>query len=523
MESHKSLPIVMKFATIGEEIADILGIENNDYWEVIDSIPEIGLYQIHYTPGADMSKYGHLRGVIIDLPSRTIVAKSFGYTPTVYLDVLTPSSLDLLTLVDTYGLRYEVPVFETRLTPGYEGEVFQIFKHRGKVYHSTFRKIQGESVKVGTSPSLIDIYRKLGGPSENQLFDPQSFSSPYCHVFYLIHPSLLLSSKQEVGDGYLVYDGPRVMYDLEESNKVGLITDRRRSPRKSQIKSPTKSPMKSPTKSQPGKMETKPKNVKVVDDLPAIINSANIYQPRDLSLEDANDHLKYGFYEFSDEDFPDDPRLGTGEFVFVHQIDENNNIKRSFRIEGSAYQWRSTMRDGNLNVYQQLFYHLNGARINLNDPNILQAYMDRYPLLTPYSIENLRSDIKKNGNIVVWQQDPDVEIPLATQEDRFQNIFYGYLLSLPLHLQLYALDLYQQLYGDQQDVILWLQEISSNQALPELSTRGKEIIAEAKKTAMSQPGKSISDQINTNIKTLIHREEGGSLYRLVKEMLIANY
>src|SRR3990170_1607956 len=74
------------FQSIKEELGSILQIEVSEDWAIFDAIPEKELYLVSYKPGANVVKYGNLRGIAIDRQARTIVCSSFGYTPTITLN-----------------------------------------------------------------------------------------------------------------------------------------------------------------------------------------------------------------------------------------------------------------------------------------------------------------------------------------------------------------------------------------------------------------------------------------------------
>ena len=63
-------------------VADTLGVENSLAWNIVDSARETSPLA-HYADNADMTRWGDLRGVVVDTKAKTIVAKSFGFAPTI--------------------------------------------------------------------------------------------------------------------------------------------------------------------------------------------------------------------------------------------------------------------------------------------------------------------------------------------------------------------------------------------------------------------------------------------------------
>ena len=520
---------------IKEEIADILGIENNDYWEIISSQPDHDLYMVHYTANADKKVYGHLRGTVIDVLAKTIVCQSFGFTPVVNQAELSIDPRGDLDLTDIYGTRYQMPIDQVVIKQGFEGTVLRIFKHDGIVYHSTHHRLDGSRSRWGDSPTFLQMYQELNGPTNEELFNPDSCYSPYCYVFLMVHPALLLSSKQNVGPGYLVYLGSREMYSTDpelgpyrQSLETSLIDIHDERPDAGYIDPE----LRDPAISQ--EMQSR-----VYDEMPSQIESPFIFRPNDLSLDEANHFIRYGFYD-SFDDIQLDSRLGIGEFVMIYYYDEDGNLLQLLKVQGPAYQWRTEMRDNNPNLYQQLYLLLNGSYIEAQNPDFRRQYAQLYPLLTPYSVEATQRLIRR-GPILIWPQDLSIdpaEIPLNEWEQRFRNIWQSYLVSVPLHRQEEVFRLYQSFFQDRDLVITWLitlneedDLLSSNESI---SRRARQIITQARCLARDRTmvregygsdgrkgNGSIFTMTEDNIRILILKEEGASLYRLVKEASLA--
>ena len=75
---------------------------------------------------------------------------------------------------------------------------------------------------MGFSKTFEEMFTQLSGPKGDDLFDSNCQYSPYCHVFIMVYPDLLVASKDSVDDGYLVYLGYQTMWyngEEMESNK----------------------------------------------------------------------------------------------------------------------------------------------------------------------------------------------------------------------------------------------------------------------------------------------------------------
>ena len=251
--------------------------------------------------------------------------------------------------------------------------------------------------------------------------------------------------------------------------------------------------------------------------------------PFNLSLQQANKHLRYGFYESFDDDKLD-PRLRTGEFVILYKLDSDGQIIGLLRVQSSSYQWRTEMRHNDPNLLYRFYQLLNGAYIPLDTSEGLNEYQRRYPILTRYGVDNIKQTISTTP-IIVWMQRYPVNNWIKTRTDALQNIWMAFLMSVPLHKQKEVSIMYDSLIKDRSELIEWLQTLNSQYDgalsdldIPDRAKRIVELSTEFAKQRLTNPFKS-SNKIPTlyqlsqnNIRNLIMKEEGSSLYRLVKAM-----
>ena len=506
---------------IKQTIADILSVPISDGWDIYSTDPEHNLYLVHYTSNSNMSRYGELRGIVVDLVARTVVCRSYGYTPTVTLTELKPSDDGNFHLTDSNLIEHIVSPDLVSIKFGFEGTVMRVFKHANIVYHSTHRRLDPSKSRWGNSISFLDMYHVLGGPADDVLFDPNSAYSPYCHIFLMVHPDVLIASKQNVGPGYMVYLGPKKMWSTEynecpykQVQKNGELF-------------PDVTPEEFELDPRPnaGYIDPELKVPPSVKTLPSNITKPFLFSPYNLNLEEANKHLHYGFYApFDDSTL--DPRLQTGEFIMLYEKNLNGEIIGLIKVQSKAYQWRSEMRDNNPNLLNRLYQLLNGSYIRAETPDGYQDFISRFPLMTPYTIESIQQSIP----IVVWPQTIE-HVELRTREDRFFDIWMAYLMSVPLNDQMKVSTMYNEILHDRLETIKWVQEKEeandlTNEEIPE---RAKVIITAARKFAkekvdaglnVDRNGKYISlkDLSLDNIRNLLNKEEGSSLYRIVKAM-----
>ena len=500
---------------VKSQIAKILQIPNNDQWELCDSIPEESLYMIHYTDIANPEIYGKYRGTIVDTKAGIVIRKGLGYTSTVTLDQL-PINDQKQYLELTDELNNVHLLDKIMITRGFEATHISVFKHNSKVYHSTNKRINSSKARWGGSKTFLELYYEVGGPLDDYLFDPQTVNSPFVYDFLIVHESLLNVTKLPVGVGFIVSLGVKTMWD-QKNNPYPDTTNL----------------------SKDFIIAT----IEGTDKLPLNPKTPVIYTPSTINIETANAHLKYGFYDIQDYNNLDQ-RLTPGEFVIIYNLDSENNIAKTFKVQSTSYAWRWNVRNNDPNVKHRL-YQLSSQANGINGTDLellIEGFVGEFPVMDKYDdyfcnfndyINNkLQGEIIESPLIVYPQRfnylNTDYSKMLETKEQRFQNIFLCLLMSIPLHLQKEYLGYYNQFQNDRYNVISWLKDfaIKGNIPVDETYYRVRNIIQEAKKQAKYQ--KSLPQQSTKNINftslvnkiiyTFIHRERGDSLYRLIKLM-----
>ena len=113
-----------------DQIASILKIPNNDGWIISDSRPEENLYLIHPSKEKKV-EYGDLRGVVVDTKYKTVVARSYGYTPRVVRDELVLDQDGGIKMTDDLGTVIKLEKERFAIYAGYDGVFIRIFKSIG--------------------------------------------------------------------------------------------------------------------------------------------------------------------------------------------------------------------------------------------------------------------------------------------------------------------------------------------------------------------------------------------------------
>lgn len=476
-------------ADLKNKIATILNIPNNNSWQIVDAHPEQGLYLIHYTSDASMIRYGSIRGIVVDVPHQVIVARSYGFTPLALSSSLTIAEYDnKIHLNDAINpnVTYQLDPETTKFYPGFEGALIRVFLHNGHVYHSTHRKLEFETLKWGSSPSYLEIYQELGGPSDDQLFDLSKKYSPYVHIFMLAHLDLQVASKTQTPA--LVYLGSRQMWD------------------------PKAAPYPQ------NEIDSLDRGVAATDKFDSSSDEPIVYAPSPMSLDEVNHHLNFGFYETFDVSHLEE-RLWLGEFIvaFLYKNDELTGV---IKIESPSYHWRMSIRDNNPNLLHQFFLLSDGKFIQADNDPEREVYLRKFPLLTPYNEDELQELIPFGPNTQSEMTQETREEILSNPSSRLYNIFLDLLYSTPFHQQIDVVDAYSRY----ETKLEWIEKrlyeyYLTGQAMDEdLPPRARRLIELSRDKARQEINLGNENTFDELVKQELHRlinlEEGSSLYRL---------
>lgn len=166
-------------------------------WDIVDSDGDLVVmhYRTNHTwdPQLDRPNHPEVRGWVYDTAHDLIVAKSFPYTPVVTADEITST----YEVVDDTGVAHKFR--EPILKEGLEGVTIRVFRHGGKTYYASHRRLDTSKSRWGTSIPFRQMYEELGGPTD--IFDETKKYSPYCYVFLVVHPDVAHVSQRDIGKG----------------------------------------------------------------------------------------------------------------------------------------------------------------------------------------------------------------------------------------------------------------------------------------------------------------------------------
>lgn len=494
-------------------VSELLNIPNTSDWSIIDQ--EGSLVLVHYaiptTPNkapVDMTKYGHLRGVLIDLETGCVVANSFGYTPTAVASHIDKDNDGNIVVYDKDHISHTFESHNCVIRPIFEGVVLRILKYKGKVYNITHRKINPVKSHWGSSGNFLDIYKLANGPSAEQLFDESKPNSSTVYNFLVVDSTLLVGTRQKVHSPYVVLlSTTELKYPFSDEDTAKGIFDFEC---RSEISA---------------EMETG-----------AVVNITN------YTLEQANEHLRDGYYPSTSED----PRTTNGEGVIIYSINENGDIGDIVKVHSEAYDWRVMMRNNNPNIDHQFYSLIDSARYNLIGNNY-EAFIDDFALFDEYSPNELKSIYNKNGAITALNLTSiDPNHPYSINRDaRIMLIWINYVFTLPPNHQLQAIDIIDKFFLERTRLINWLITIErQNKVLnsviilnhqelkaPTNNCKNKDPLGEVR--SILQRSRNLAYQskndphnkhlpihtvISNTISNLVYKEYGINVYKLIRIM-----
>jgi hypothetical protein len=481
-----------------EKAGIVIGKDVNHNWEIIDkqtsyngySDLECELVMINYTNNADASEYGNVRGVIIDITAGVLVCRSHTYEREAVLESIDFDELGTLTFTDLKNEQHRVNIdFDNNgdvvsLYKGLEGVTLRFFVHNGNLFVSTNRKIniirnwevdETEEIKVPHPfqkmfDKLYPIFPRKDDDASvlTTLFDndKSKLFSPYYQVFMLIHPSLLFSSLEYLGDDYSNEVANYISY--KDGYLVFLGTGEAWKP----DDEPYYKEFISIKRFTPSNLTNQIDIVK--RDPYSWIFSNEVVTLKSDNYEDAlnffNDYLLFGHSTIQN---PSDERLGWGEFIImeVQKRSSYGNIYReTYKIYSPAYFWRSNLLtysskpnstmayviNPNNNITHQ-FYILTTDTLSKNaGSTYFKKFTQKYPIFkNKYNTQNI-VDSTQNTYISRFMETVDNKNSikyLAKKNDRLYQVWLSLLCAVPFHKQKYVAPLLDQYYKDKEDLV----------------------------------------------------------------------
>lgn len=305
-------------------VGKIVGVNDTPEWMIIDRIGS--LVMLGLTPHADLSRWSRLQGMVVDTDVGVVVCPGVGEVFRTTSDSLNVSK-NTVKFIDHSGSEYSIDSdTPLRFLLTRDGPTLRIFKHRKRVYVSTFTKISSAETLFGIpGMKLEELIQGAGSPDLGELFG-EFDSSPVVYFATMFSKRLQLVGKSTEEDSlllmgytlaYLVGEGEGGSPNTVNSHDITLIA-----PLDKII------PMAVPLKVQ--KMGT-------VGIAPHEVTEKFAKYPEG-SLVNAKKFLTSGFgaAKYSD------PRLSRGEGVLVLGVKDSQTFL--VQVTSAARDWRIAVR-----------------------------------------------------------------------------------------------------------------------------------------------------------------------------------
>jgi hypothetical protein len=466
---------LLKEAAIKDRIAAILKLDNSDNWDVLDS--EGDVYLIHHKEGASLYHYGHLRGVVVDVKAGLVLSTPFP-TPIIAVVKEWKDSDGVYSVTDVNGIEHTIPqerVVSTRRS--FEGVIIRVIKHGGKVYFMTYKRLYAGKARWASSPTFLDMYTEAKGPTADELFDKDKLYSPFSYIFLVVHPALLTATRQHVTAPYVVYLGSNTEWNGSPYSSV-----------------------------------EEQSNFTFTDhvDVGSVVSEPCRHVSRTLSNDEVNQFLDTGYWQIGG-------KLGTGEAIMLHYNDEHQRL-RCLVLHSVAYDWRYTMRNNQASNYHQFMTLITDANIPAAS---FREWLSRckWPYL-PMGHVAEREVIRQCEEGVADPGYKGDQLPFfngdwqpSGPKERLRFIWMNYVLSVPICQRGEVLTFLKRYAEEKAELVEWLQGLAHQKKhTSPLSIRVNQILTAAARTT------PIHFDVNRNIRSLIDKEYGDSLHRLIKEM-----
>lgn len=402
-----------------------------DSWVICDHDPRNDLYMVHYKDNADIKLVGLVRGVVVDLAHECVLADSYGAT-----HVINTNEIHLeeghFNLEDIDGQQHQLKPGNVIFRPCFDGALIRVFYYNGHLYIISHRRFNVDNISYYRSPKFGQMVKDLQVPT-TELFKDSKKYSPHVYFFLMIHPDLLQASKFNVGQGFVVDLGHKVMWSADDCPLTGVSAedidyDHVTVARKSNV-------------------------------LPTNMSEPILYCPAKLTVEQINYTLTYGSYSVVPG------QTGTminnpAESVVGYVYDDDDNFIRLIKLHSSAYTWRLAVR-GTTADPRQRFYELTTEAAGFKvDPkkNIsnddLTKFFGKFPTfqkISPIYIKQMLS------------QQPILCFPTVDsyddywkKEDLLYILWVSLIMAVPIHLQPEVSHYLDEFYYSREHIINWL-------------------------------------------------------------------
>jgi hypothetical protein len=494
-------------------IAEILKVEIKDGkypFKIVDSKPDQGLYMVHYdvdeinrSPKDSIER--NLRGVIIS-ESEGIIVPSFGYAPTIILDDFDIKTLENVT--ENYGQTHNLKEFNTtKILPMFDGTLLRVWKYKNEIHISSHKKIDAINSRWGTSGKFVELFKKytegtfsledLFSSTENQ--DSENLISPKIHNFLLVDNDLMISSKLSLDNitGFALYiNSINCELPTEVESKLSSL-------HYTEIKCTDKTVFK--------------------------VKSFN---------KDEVEYQSFITKGFFPNETDTHPKISLGEGLILF------NGTNMLKIVSNGYNRRSKLVNNDPNILHRVFELLTDSQYpKEGTDNFLEKY-SIIPIPTDDQIKALSEPILSKFP-EDWKvlSEPDVKDNTIKEshENRLRTVITHYALALPLYHQKPAFTAIRELIDDRFKATHIIcnnyDRYSKKQYGEDVSPRDLKVYERIHKMVMdaknyanvrlkrgeklngASEGQTFNKFVKDNIRGLMIREYGTSLYKIVRVLV----
>lgn len=427
-------------------------------WSEIDRRGKLSL--IHYNDNADMSQVGQLRGILIDVERGLVIGSSYGFTPTVRLDNL--SFVDgQLTVQDEQGYPHTFCKNDIVIKKCYEGVIMRVVFYEGECLRFTHKKIRPLKSRWATAtPLFTKMYQDAGAPRDTDLFNVDKLYSPWCYTFLIVHPSLLMATKLNVEKPFAVFLNVERMWsqlpDVEMSDCE-------------------------------------------FEQVHSFDNA--VLLPKELTVEEANDHLKFGYHHKVNSS--SDPRNSCGESVIVYNYLEGR-LSDVVKINSLAYDHRFQLRGSDPNLYHQFFVLMDSSQPDLTDYIKFQDFTRKFINYQPVEKSSVPAALEEHIGTI----EPFKMTELRNKDYIMYQIWLNFCFALPKNHQSQAIGFLDQYLQERNEIINWLLFYCNNKN--QLWTDGEQQLS---KVGM---GMVMNARNENHLKMKVYKMSGVQLFALIK-------
>lgn len=532
-------------------VAKILEIPDDPMsWDLILTDPEIGLALVNYTDSSNMEVYGKIKGVVIDINNQRIVCQSYEYTSMAInnldKEIWLPDGTGYIKLTDIYGRNFFFHKDDILIRPSFPGIVIRVFKHQGKVYFSSHRKLNLENSKLSghSELSFAEMYRQLNGPSAELLFPDGSRDSPFCYIFLVVHPDLIDVSKIPLTTGgFIVYLGVK-QTRFTKTEPVSLDTSTDWTSGKlvslTEMSVPEANLFLNWGYAKPSEQVVKFIAGLGPGDLHQLYKSANLtvsdetltyLAPKLHDIPNPAEFLaavKEWLLLSNEITQANDPRLHPGEAVIIYRKTPEGSWEPALRIQSIGYNWRDKIRANDINLYHRFYVLADRAKSGFKDQNSLMSFLEDFPYMGDFNEAEVSEQLSKYGHVVGW---PVADTTLGTKfhylssyQHRLKNIWAAFFMAVPLREQIPVWGMLERYKSDKKNLVEWLfmlyRKWNGKEPVlisePSLKLKELGICLEAR-NIICRSGKT-GGKVKHNISKGVRMANGRALYRMVKNM-----